>query len=185
MSILRFLGLADQKPPQSASKAETETVRKIVETLDHLEPERARYVAAFAYILSRVANADMSISKAETHEMERIVMERSGLPEEQAIIVVQMAKTRNAAFGATDNFLVTREFNRIASADQKLRLLHCLFAVSAAEGSISAAEDSEIRQIASELQLQHRDFISVRSAYRDRLAVLKDLPDRIPDPGGV
>jgi hypothetical protein len=105
--------------------------------------------------------------------MERLVMEVGGLPEEQAIIVVQIAKTRNKLFGATENFLVTREFNEIATRDDKLKLLECLFAVSASEDDISTVEDNEVSQIASELQLEHRDYIAVRYKFRDRLKVLR------------
>ncbi len=173
MSIRNFLGMGD-KP--SSAHGETETVRKVVEALDHLEPERARFIAAFGYILSRVANADLNISPEETRAMERTIVEFAQLPEEQAIIVVQMAKTRAQLFGATENFLVTREFSRIADHQQKIALLNCLFAVSAAEDDISTVEDNEIRQIASELGLDHRDFIAVRSNWRDHLAVLKNLP---------
>jgi uncharacterized tellurite resistance protein B-like protein len=171
MSILRFLGL--ETPPQSRAAAETEAVRKIVESLDHLDPDRARFIAAFAYILSRAANADLRISPEETRAMERQVMEKGGLPEEQAIIVVQMAKTRNLMFGGTDNFLVTREFNRIATHEQKLALLDCLFAVSAAEGGISNVEDHAIRQIARELLLEHSDYIAVRSRHRGELSIFQ------------
>ena len=171
MSILKFLKM-DSTPP-GASPAETDTVRRITAALDELDPERARYVAAFAYILSRVARADMAISPDETRMMERMVVELGGLPESQAVIVVQMAKSQNVLFGATENYLVTREFNRIATRDQKLALLECLFAVSAADQSISTVEDNEVRQIADELSLEHPDFIAARSAFRDYLAVLK------------
>src|SRR5262245_33150103 len=168
MSIRQFLGL-DRKP----SSADTDTVRKIVGALDRLEPERARYIAAFAYLLSRVARADLVISDEESAAMERIVSERGGLPEAQAIIVVQMAKTQSVLFGETENYLVTREFGRIASPEQKLQMLDCLFAVCAADRSVSAVEDSEIRQIADELRIEHPDFIRVRSSYREHLAVLQ------------
>lgn len=33
-------------------------LRETLEALDHLEPDRARYLAAFAYLLGRVAHAD-------------------------------------------------------------------------------------------------------------------------------
>jgi uncharacterized tellurite resistance protein B-like protein len=56
--------------------------------------------------------------------------------------------------------------------------LDCLFAVAAASASIATIEDNEISQIADELRIEHRDFISVRSKYRDHLAVLKDSPNR-------
>jgi uncharacterized tellurite resistance protein B-like protein len=51
--------------------------------------------------------------------------------------------------------------------------LDCLFAVAAAHEDISTIEDNEISQIADELRIEHREFISIRSKYRDHLAVLK------------
>ncbi len=171
MSILKFLKL-DQ--PRAVASAETDTVRKITEALDKLDPDRARYIAAFAYILSRVARADLRISPEETGAMERIVMDRGKLPEEQAIIVVQMAKSQSTLFGSTENFLVTREFNKMATREQKLALLECLFAVSAADRSISTVEDNEISQIADELRIERPDFIATRSSFRSHLAVLKN-----------
>ncbi len=171
MSILKFLNL-DPKLT-SGSSAETETVRKISRELDQLDPERAKFIAAFAYLLSRVARADLVVSAEETAAMENIVMQQGGLPEEQAVLVVQMAKTQNKLFGGTENYLVTREFNRIATPEQKLSLLYCLFAVSAADQNISTVEDNEVSQIADELRIEHKDFISVRSKFREYLAVLK------------
>jgi uncharacterized tellurite resistance protein B-like protein len=169
VSIRKFLGI----PDQHAVTADTETVRKVIEALDQLDPTRARFIAAFGYILSRVAYADLKISPEETRAMERIIMERGGLPEEQALIVIQTAKTRAQLFGGTENFLVTREFSRIATREEKLALLDCLFAVAAAEAGISAEEDNEIRQIVNELGLGHPDFIAVRSRWKDQLTVFK------------
>lgn len=173
MGILESLGLR-AKARASAADADTETVRRIAAALDRLEPERARYVAAFAFLLSRVAFADLEIAEDETRAMERIVRDKGGLPEEQAVIVVQMAKTQSVLFGGVENFLVTREFQAIASREQKLALLHCLFAVAAADRSISSAEETTIRKIASELLLDHADYVEVKSAYREHLATLKD-----------
>jgi uncharacterized tellurite resistance protein B-like protein len=175
MSVWKLLGLEKHKILSESTSPETETVRKIVDALDGMDPAQARYIAAFAYLLSRVAQADRDISSEETRMMERIIMERGGMPEEQAILVVQMAKTQNRLFGGTENFLVTQEFNEIATREQKLALLHCLYAVSAADQSISTREDNEIRNISKELLLSHEDFIDVRLEYRDYLSVLKNL----------
>ncbi len=171
MSILGFFKARLDSSP--ASSAETETVRKITEALDRLEPKQARFIAAFAYLLSRVARADLDISPDETRMMERIVMERGGLPEEQAVIVVQIAKTQNMLWGGTENYLVSREFNSMASHEEKLALIDCLFAVAASHDSISTVEDNEVSQIADELRVEHKDYIAIRSTYRDYLAVLK------------
>ena len=173
MSILEFLGLRGSPQEPQDDRAETDTVRKIVAQLDDLPEDKARFVAAFAFMLSRVAHADLDISDEETSAMEQIVVERGGLPEEQSIIVVQMAKTQNLLFGGTENYLVAKEFNRLATRDQKLALLRCLFAVGAADDSISATENNVVRQIADELDLDHADFIAVRSHFRDQLAVFK------------
>ncbi|HVN78902.1 MAG TPA: TerB family tellurite resistance protein [Terriglobia bacterium] len=69
-------------------------------------------------------------------------------------------------------FGLEREPTPSASREQKLSLLHCLYAVSAASGSVSGVEENEIRQIAGELNLRHEDYISVRLQYRDYLEVL-------------
>jgi uncharacterized tellurite resistance protein B-like protein len=182
MSIVKFLQtlkaqLVEARDGGAAggdSRDETETVRKIVQQLDNLEPQRARYIAAFAYILSRVARADMNISDVETREMEHQVIRLSGLPEEQAVLVVQIAKTQAILFGGTENFLVTQEFNQMADPEQKLALLDCLFAVAAADGVISSVEDREIRLINDQLQLTHDQFIVARLKFRQYLAVLRD-----------
>jgi DnaJ like chaperone protein len=158
-------------PPPRAR--ETDSVRKIIAALDRLEPERARYLAAFAYILARVARADRTVDPEEQRVMERTVVEHGGLPEEQAILVVQIAKTQNLLFGGTEDFLVTREFKKISTRDNRLALLDCLFVVAAAHEEISTPEDNEIRRISIELDLEHSDFIAIRSRYRDRLSVLR------------
>src|SRR5437867_10550919 len=175
MSILKFLGY---DPDRTATEHDsTETVRKIVAALDRLEPDRARHIAIFAYILSRVARADLVISEAETRAMEAIVEQAGGLAPEQAILVIQMAKTQAILFGGTENYLVTREFNRLASREEKLALVRCLFAVSASDESVSVQEDNEIRRICNELRLTDDDFIYVRSEFRDNLSVLRRPPE--------
>ncbi len=157
---------------QAASAAETDTVRKIVDALDHMDPERARYLGAFAYILSRVARADFHVSDEETETMQRTA-EEHGLPAADARLVVEIAHHQSELFGATEDFLVTREFGRISSREEKLTLIDCLYAVAAAHEWISVAEDNVIRQVASELGLSHPEVIRVRSRFREHLSVLR------------
>ena len=173
MSIWDLFRVDPKQRPASAS-AETESVRRITNVLDQMEADRARYIAAFAYILSRVARSDQEVSPEETRLMEQIVAKQGEFGEEQAIIVVQMAKMQSTLFSGIEDYIVTREFNGIATREQKVALLHCLFAVSAANHSISNLEDAAIRQIARELKLTHKDYIDVRLHYRDYLDVLKD-----------
>jgi uncharacterized tellurite resistance protein B-like protein len=177
VSIWKLFGLAGPHAEDGPAGSGAGTLRRIVEALERLPEARARFIAAFAYTLGRVANADLDISREETREMERIVRDVGGVTEEEAVLVTQIAKAQNRLFGSTENFLVTRELAAVASPEQKHRLLQCLFAVSAADRNISTVEDNEVRRIAAELELTHEDFIRARSAYRQYLAVL-----RKPDP---
>ncbi len=170
MSLLKLLGLGDAR---DRTAPEIEGVRTIVGALGELEPARARHLAAFAYILSRVAHVDQHVSDEETAAMARIVRDRGGLPADQAALVVDIAKAQSVLFGGNEDFLVTREFNEGASHEQKLALLHCLFDISSADDTIATNEDNEIRRIARELHIEHSDYIAVRLAHRQHLGVFK------------
>jgi len=169
VSLLRFLGLGGSAEPQDR---DIEGVRTIVDALDTLEPDRARHLAGFAYILSRVAHVDQHVSPQETEAIERIVAQEGHLPDAQAKLVVKIAQAQSVLFGGIEDFLVTREFSNRATHEEKLRLLHCLFAVSAADQSIAVIEDNEIRRISRELRIEHADYIAVRLAHRQHLGVL-------------
>jgi uncharacterized tellurite resistance protein B-like protein len=170
MSILEWLGL---KQDRKTADGETETVRRIVGELRALPPEQARYVAAFAFILARVAHADLVISDEETERMERTVRDLGRLPGPQAVLAVEIAKRQSEIAGGTENFLVTREFKELATREQCRELLDCLFAVSAADESISGAEESQIRQVASELGISLEELVEIRSAWNDKREILR------------
>jgi uncharacterized tellurite resistance protein B-like protein len=174
MSILEWFRA--MRPASAAAQGDTDTVRRIVSELDKLDPARARYLAALAYVLSRVAGADLHVSKVETTKMVELVQRVGHLPEAQATLVVEIAKSQHRLFGGTENFLVTREFREITSAEERRELLDWLFAVSAADEAISGEEEAQIWQIASELGFSHAEYIKVRLAYSDKRTVLRQ-PD--------
>ena len=157
----------------AARPQEFAPLRETLETLDHLEPDRARFLAAFAYLLGRVAHADQHVSPEETQAMEALVREQGGLAQDQAMVVVQLAKTSNLLFGGTANFLVAREFSQLATYAQKLALMRCLFAVSATDASISLAEESEIHRIAKELAIDQPDLLALRVSHKQYLPGLR------------
>ena len=167
---LRNLGESRQE-----SQAGTDSVRRIAAELDRLEPARARYLAAFAYVLGRVARADLRVSEAETARMIAIVQRVGELPQEQAALVVEIAKAQNRLFGGTEDFLVTREFREVSTPAQRRELLDCLFAIAASDEGISTVEESQIRQIASEIGFAPDEYIAARLAWSDQRAVLRDF----------
>jgi len=162
-TIRKWLGL------DTPAAEEPGPLRETLEALDHLEPERARYLAAFAYLLGRVAHADQGVSPEETAAMEKLVEEYGQISREQAMVVVQLAKTSNLLFRGTADYLVAREFSGLATYDQKLALMRCLFAVSASDDAISTSEEGEIHRIANELRIEHADLVALRVAHRKHL----------------
>jgi uncharacterized tellurite resistance protein B-like protein len=120
-----------------------------------------------------VAHADLDISDDETGRMEAIVREMGGIPEAQAALVVEIAKSQNRLFGATEGFLVTRQLRASATPEECRHLLDCLCAVAAADGAIRSAEERQIRQITSELGLDHADYVAALGAWAKHRAVLR------------
>ena len=176
MAILDFLkltGAAGGVP--AGGSPEADAIRHIVGELEALPEDRARHLAAFAYVLGRAAHADSHVSPEETRKMEEIVCVLGHLPEAQAVLVVEMAKHQVRLFGGDQNYLVTRRFRDLATSEQRIELLECVFAVSAADESITVAEESEARRISKELGLDHGEFVRARGAYVEHLEALRSF----------
>jgi len=191
MGFRRILGLGGREDDEHLANVEervhlpaatealhhgdTATVRRIVGRLEAMPPDQARLVASAAYTLARAANADLHISDEETRLMETILQDRDALDEATAVIVVEMAKLQARSIGGSEDYSVTREFNRLASHDQRLEILRACYAVGAVNGSISAEENAIVNQIAKELDLEPDEVSAVRSEFHDHLSVVQAL----------
>jgi len=159
--------------PSPAAVGETETVRRIVARLETLSPERARFLAGFAYILARAAHADLDISDDETAVMESALVELGGLDRAQAVLVVEMAKLQSRAKFGTEDFLVTREFAGFATDEEKVALLRSCFAVGAADDEITNDEAAVINEIAKELGIDRPTLNHVRDDFVDQFTAIR------------
>ena len=168
-SLRAWLGVESEDAPSPSTQKDFAPLRETLEALDRLEPSQARYLAAFAYLLGRIAHADQDVSPEETGAMERLLRDQVHLSQDQAMVVVQLAKTSNLLFGGTANYLVAREFSALATHEQKLALMRCLFAVSAADDVISLAEEGELHRIAKELGIDHARLVEFRVEYQKHL----------------
>ena len=165
-NVWRWLGL--ERPP-----AERGVLDTVVDLLEHLEPARARHVAGLAYLLGRVASVDSDVSANESALMKQLVREEAGLSEQEAEAVVRLALDEGGRAGWTHNLVVTRDLAAATTLEERLGILRCLFAVSAADASVQVVEDNEIRRISRELRIEHGDFIRARIEVREHLAVLR------------
>jgi hypothetical protein len=170
--------------PVPGVTTETETVRKIASELQALPLEQRKFIAGFAYVLGRAAHGDLSVSDNEAASIERSVAEVGGLTEAQALLVVEIARNQGELYGATEDYLVTREFARSASHEQRERLLRGAFAVAAAD-SIDAMESAELNEIGKELGFTVGEVDSIRLEFRDKLSAVQMMRqlDPGPEPG--
>lgn len=175
MALLRFLGRGATTPETATRQADSETVtvRRIVAELQQLDPDRRRYLAGFAYVVSRAAHADLNVTADETRLMERIVAEIGGLPEAQAVLVVEIAKNQGEMYGGTEDYLVTREFAAHSTGEQRRAAVEACYAVAAADGAITSEESAELGQIANELDLAPDELTEIRRSYADKLLAIQ------------
>ena len=181
-SLFRLVGFGAETEggprPDERGGGDTQTMRRIAAALEALPAQRARYLAAFACILGRVAQADSRVSAEETEKMQELVQVLGHLPEAQAVLVVEIARHQVRLFGGTDNYLISRRFKELSTAEQRIELLDCVFAVSAADESITVAEEGQARQISRELGLTHDEFVAARAGYLEHVEALKTFRRR-------
>jgi uncharacterized tellurite resistance protein B-like protein len=161
------------RPTSPAEDQETETVRRIVAKLESLPADQARLLASAAYVLARTANADLDITDEETRAMERLLVERVGIDEAQAVIVVEIAKMQARTVGGTEDYLVTREFRRLSTPEQRAGVLRAAFLIGAANGSISSEENAVINQIAEQFDLDADVVRAIRLEFQDQFAAVQ------------
>ncbi len=155
-------------------------LRDLIESLDRLEPERARHLARFAYLLGRVAYADRNVTPDETAVMETLLAQQAHLTPEQCTLVVGLAKTSNLLFGGTADFLVAQEFAANATYPEKLALAECLFTTASTDASISLAEEAEIHRVVNQLRILPEHQLALRVQHQ---ALLPGVRRQTDDPG--
>ncbi len=153
----------------------TESVRFISVRLTALPPARARFVAAFAYLLGRAANATTAVSEAERAQMVAMIGEVGGLDADTATLVSDLAATVSDDFGATEDYLVTREFKEISTMEEREQLLRCCFVVMAADDEIDATESWLANRLAEELDVERPDLNAIRAEFYDHLSGVREL----------
>lgn len=173
MSILRFLGLGGPGPGRDA---EPDSLTEMVTTLESLPADEARLAAAFAYLLARVAGADLRTDDTEKASMAERLAAFGQMEAAQADVLAETAVRAAEAHGATDDHLVARAFRDMTELPERLRLLRCLYAVAAADETITTIEDNEIFEIATAIGVGRSDVLALRIEWKEYLGTMKALP---------
>jgi uncharacterized tellurite resistance protein B-like protein len=173
--LKRFLGITASGPE---AKTESPILARISSSLYEMDPEKAHYLAAFAFVLARAANADLDLDQSEVDAMVRATSSLGDLSEQESALVVEIATTQSRELGGSQNFLVTREFRSISNKEQRLALVECLYAISAADGTISTTESAEVLKISDELGLSRNENNALKAGWKEHLAEFQGLGSR-------
>lgn len=168
---------ADASGPGDGARddADTATVRRIVGELDAMPRDRARFLAAFAYILTRAASADLEISDVEETTIEGLIAEHGGLPEAQAVLVAELARTQSLLYGGTEDYLVTRQFRELSTEEERVALLRCCYLVGATDDTITNDESDVLQEIARELDVDRTAVTELRQEFASKLSAIQAL----------
>ena len=138
MSLLKLLGWADAQPAPERLAATIQA-----------SPDRP--VAGARGVRRRVRRAPGAGGATSTAASPRpsapccapLLAANAGLPPAEAETVIEIVTHQASTLEGISYASLTRAFNAIATAEEKERLIDCLFAVATAEGSISLVEDEE------------------------------------------
>lgn len=173
MSLLRFLGIGGATRDRESEPA---SLTEIGAQLDALPREEARFVAAFAYLLARIAGADLRTDDVERDSIAHRLETFAEVDHELARLLAETAIRAASTHHASDDHLVARAFRNMTEQPERIRLLRCLYAVAAADGKISTVEDNEIFEVAVAIGVRRADVITLRMEFKEHLGVLKALP---------
>jgi len=164
--LMRIAKSGDEIRPTSAS------VKRIAAAFEQLDDDTARYLAAFAYVLARVAASDHEVDDSEVAVIERALVDIAELDPGHARLVAEAAHAEAEEEGGTQDYIATRDFRTLATREQHVLLLKCLMQVATADGEITAHESSEILQIAGELGFAFPEIKALKAALYKQKAEL-------------
>jgi uncharacterized tellurite resistance protein B-like protein len=173
LSLLRFLGIGAKAAGRDVEPA---SLIELGAQLETLPPEESRFVAAFAYTLARIAGADLRTDDAERAEIARHLEAFGGIEATQAAVLADSAVRIADTHSPSDDHLVARAFRDMTESPERLRLLRCLYAVAAADETISTREDNEIFEVATAIGVARERVVALRSEYKQYLGTMKALP---------
>lgn len=150
-------------PPDDDPDEHSDVIRRAAAEIAALPVDARRFITGYSYVLARVAYADRDFNDAELESMVRSLTDVGHLTENQAILVVEVARNMALLYGSSEDFVVTTEFARSTTREQREDLLRTAFAVGAADAEISAPESAVLEEIGKELGFRSDEIASIRA----------------------
>ncbi len=115
---------------------------------------------AACVLLLEVAHADNLLMENELAEVNRSVMERFGLNEQEALELIRESEAVRE--GSNDLWQFARVINESLSVKEKTGLLEDIWRVIYADGRLQSHEDHLAHKLMDLLRLNHQQFITAK-----------------------
>ena len=131
-----------------------------------IDREKRQLHASVAMLLYETARADHDVAEEDLQVANGCLSELLALSPEQARELMQQAAKPHERPTSYHPFV--KAINEQFSAEQKLRLVECMWRVAHADQNVDKYEDHLIRKISELIYVHHRDFIAAKHRARAR-----------------
>lgn len=156
-----------------AEAADNELAAVIRSHMPGADDDSVRVVTAIASLLAAVAYADRDYSAVEERRVRDELSRIHGMTPEGVDAIADVLRREIVGLTTVELPRSTRTMVELADEELRLEVLEVLVDVAAADGHISHAETTLLRQITASLGLTQDDYNRAQAAHRDKLSVLK------------
>jgi uncharacterized tellurite resistance protein B-like protein len=129
--------------------------------------EKLYFICLVGTLMATIAHVDDHFDPAEKKALKRSLIDQFSLKGKELTLLFDVVEEQ--ARQGFDLYEVTTELNRIASFNDRIHLMECLFEVSISDGEMAHEEMEEIRRITKALRIPHKTFIECKVRALDKI----------------
>jgi len=133
----------------------------------NLPEEKLYFICLVGTLMATIAHVDEHFDPAEKKALKRCLTDQFALKGKELTLLFEVVEEQ--ARQGFDFHEVVMELNRIASYNDRIHLMECLFEVSIADGEMAHGEAEEIRRITKALRIPHKTFIEFKVRALDKI----------------
>ena len=133
----------------------------------NLSDERLYFICLIGTLMATIAHVDDHFDPAEKKALKRCLTDQFSLKGNELTLLFEVVEEQ--ARQGFDFYEVATELIRVASYNDRIHLMECLFEVSIADGTMAHEEMVEIRRITKALRIPHKTFIEHKVRALDKI----------------
>ena len=133
----------------------------------NIPDERLYFICLAGTLMAAVAHVDDYFEPLEKKALKRCLTDQFSLKGKELTLLFEVVEEQVRQ--GFDFYEVATELNRVASYNDRIHLMECLFEVSIADGKMAHEEAEEVRRITKALRIPHKTFIEHKVRALDQI----------------